>query len=136
MDGRERQHQAHRQMERCRADGTAESRLHIRQDRPSGERPRQAGQPCDDIHQVQQGKRAPFPLRHRPGQRAGNSPVQRKPHPSGREQRGKDQRGDQACQRTAEAGADGPGRCKAAGTAATGTETEQIRQSEVMTNHH
>ncbi len=95
MDQRGRQHPLHQQMEQCELYRPTESRLRGGQSREAGERDRQAGLPCHDVHQVQPGKGTPVPLRHQSRQRAAGRPKQREPHAGGREQRGQDQRGDQ-----------------------------------------
>ena len=88
----------------------AESRLRGGQSREAGERDRQAGLPCHDVHQVQTGKGSPVPLRHQSRQRAAGRPKQREPHAGGREQRGQDQRGDQEPERTVAERTDRPER--------------------------
>ncbi len=60
MDQRGRQHPPHQQMEQCQFYRPAESRLRGGQSREAGERDRQAGLPCYDVHQVQPGKGRPY----------------------------------------------------------------------------
>ena len=110
MDQRGRQHPPHQQMEQCQFYRPAESRLRGGQSREAGERDRQAGLPRHDVHQVQPGKGSPVPLRHQSRQRAAGRPKQREPHAGGREQRGQDQRGDQAPERTVAERTDRPER--------------------------